>query len=132
MPYPLAKLGTYTLPDCFKYIPYVPKKRFSVTKTANAVVTQVAFPTQIIHGDGLIYWTLEVGYPTEFEDLYKLYDTAGLVTYDFDGYWNDYYTVYFSEYKVEKVHGRLFIIHGEFQIVTVRTFPIYDALTCAP
>lgn len=127
-----AKLNSTDLPVSLKYIPFCPKKRNSVKKTANAVITQAAFPSQIILGDGIISWNVQDARPVEFEALYLLYNTATLTPYLFEGYWNDYFNVYFSELKVEKVFGRFLHISGEFQIIELATVTEpYEALNCA-
>ena len=131
--YPIAKLGSYDLPECFSYIPAVPKKRMSTTPTANGVVMQCAFPTQLIYADSIIVWNIEVLFPPEFDELYDLYNTSGMTVYDFDGYWNDHFTVLFSDFHCERSpKNRLFAVRGEFQIIDIRVYDPYVALACAP
>lgn len=138
MPLPVCNLTNVgisvdlDLPVSFKYIPYVCKKRNSVKRTANSVVTQCAFPTQIVHGDGIISWRVEDCHPEEFEDLYVLYNTSGLTTYEFTGYWQDNFEVYFSDLKVDKVFGRYMSISGEFQVISIiSAYAPYTGISCA-
>jgi hypothetical protein len=114
-----ATLDSLTLPSHFSYRPYVPRKRNSITPTANSVVTQAASPTQIVHGDNTISWNCDSCKPSEFKDLYDLYNTATLVTYTFVGYWGDQYEVYFNELDPPQVRGRLFNLSGQFQVICV-------------
>ncbi len=121
----------FDLPVSFKYIPYVPKKRTSTKRTANAVVTQAAFPTQIVHGDGFLPWTVEDLRLNEFEDLFALYNTGTQIEYVFTGYWNDAFDVYFTELNVERVFGRLMSIRGEFQVLAINgAYEPYTGLDC--
>ena len=131
MPLPVARLNSADLPVSFKYIPYVPKKRNSVHKTANSVITQAAYPTQIVHGDGILPWTIEDARPEEFEDLYALYNTAALTLYEFEGYWNDILEVYFTVLKVDRVFGRFMALSGEFQVVAIEEYTHHVGLSCA-
>jgi len=119
------------LPVSFKYLPYVPKKRNSVKKTANSVVTQAAAPTQIVHGDGIVSWRVEDCHPEEFEEIFVLYNTADLIVYSFTGYWNDNLEVYFSDLKIDKVFGRFFSISGEFQVLSILgAYEPYTGISC--
>ncbi len=129
---PVCQLDSDDLPVSFKYIPFCPKKRTSVRKTANAVITQAAYPSQIILGDGIISWNIQDARPEEFAALYALYNTDVLTPYLFEGYWNDTFNVYFSDLKVDKVFGRYFSLIGEFQIIELATaYDPYVSLDCA-
>lgn len=129
---PIATLNGDDLPVSFKYLPYICKKRNSVKRTANSVVTQAAYPTQLVHGDGILTWTIEDARPEEFEDLYVLYNTATLTLYDFVGYWSDYLAVYFTGLKVDRVFGRFMALSGEFQVVEINSvYAPYTGITCA-
>lgn len=129
----VAKLNGVDLPPSLKYIPFIVKKRRSVKKTANAVITQVSLPSQIVIGDGIIPWNIQDASPEEFAALYVLFNTAGNTTYTFEGYWNDRLKVYFSEFKIDKVFGRFFSLSGEFQVKELDTIANpYLSLTCAP
>ena len=128
-----AQLNGTDLPVSFKYIPFLIKKRRSVKKTANAVVTQVSSPSQIVIGDGIITWNIQDASPEEFAALYVLYETSGNTDYTFEGYWNDKLKVYFSDFKIDKVFGRFFSLSGEFQVKELDTIASpYLSLTCAP
>ena len=128
-----AQFNGTDLPVSFKYIPFLIKKRRSVKKTANAVVTQVSSPSQIVIGDGIITWNIQDASPEEFAALYVLYETAGNTDYTFEGYWNDKLKVYFSDFKIDKVFGRFFSLSGEFQVKELDTIASpYLSLTCAP
>lgn len=127
----LATLDNVELPPTFKYQPYVPKKRTSTTRTANSVIVQAAYPTQIVHGDGLLIWNVRDARPEEFQVLFDLYNTDDLELYQFVGYWGDYLSVYFTELKVEEVAGRFFNIGGEFQVINILDgYPPYTSIDC--
>lgn len=129
----VAKLNGTDLPISFKYIPFIVKKRRSVKKTANAVVTQVSSPSQIVIGDGILPWNIQDASPEEFTALYTLYNTTGNTAYTFEGYWNDKLHVYFSDFKVDKVFGRFFSLSGEFQVKDLDGIAApYLSLTCVP
>ena len=118
---PRAKLGDYKLPPQFSYEPYVPRKRMSTTATANAVVVQVAKPTQIVHGDSGIAWTCEACFADEANAIRRLYVTADPVVYLFTGYWGEVFEVLFARLDPWKVKGRVFNLAGMFQVVNVLT-----------
>jgi len=115
-----AVLGSLTLPPQFSYRPYVPRKRNSTTATANAVVVQASTP-QIVHGAGGLAWRCAAMFPDEFQALYDLYDTSGLVLYTFTGYWNEVLEVYFPRLDEPEVRGKLFNAGGMFQVQCVTT-----------
>lgn len=117
----IATLNGDNLPEQFSYRPYVPRKRNSVTPTAGAVIVQYAEPDQIVHGDGTIPWTIEAAKPTEFQDLYDLYDTVAPVLYTFTGYWGESLGVYFTSLDQPIVRGRLFSVSGQFQVICINT-----------
>ena len=123
----LATLNGSNLPPTFSYSPYLPQKRNSVTKTFGAVITQSA-PTQIVHGDGTLSWSIEACYPFEFEALWTLYNTATPTLYTFVGYWTENLGVYFSNLDPPKVRSRLFSVSGMFQVICVNS--IYSGLSC--
>ena len=79
---------------------------------------QAASP-QIVHGDGKIEWSIEGGYPSEFQTLYDLYDIDDPVLYTFEGYWNEILEVYFAKLDNPTVRSRLFNISGVFQVICV-------------
>ena len=113
-----AELDTLTLPPQFSYRPYVPRKRNSTTATANAVVVQASTP-QVVHGDGGLSFRIPAMFPGEFQALYDLYDTPGLVLYTFKGYWGEELEVYFSRLDSPDVRGKLFNVAGMFQVQCV-------------
>jgi hypothetical protein len=113
---PQAILGSLTLPVQFSYQPYVPSKRNSITPTAGAVIVQSA-PDQIIHGDGVLPFTIEAMYPTEWNSLYGLYDTALPTLYSFKGYWGEVLDVYFTTLDQPSVRSRLFDVSGQLQVI---------------
>ena len=117
----VATLDGADLPLGFSYEPYIPEKRLTVTKTANAVITQAAGSDYIVHGDGVLKWTLPKAFPTEFQTLYDLYDTTGLTVYNFVGYWGETLEVMFNAMTAPKVKGGFFDISGVFQVVSVPT-----------
>lgn len=115
----LATLASVDLPELFSYRPYLPKKRSTTTKTAGAVITQYAAPSQVIHGGGFLAWTVRAGYPSEYQQFRDWYETAGPVLYDFTGYWGEEYRVLFSDLAEATVRGRLFSFSGRWQVVCV-------------
>lgn len=115
----IATFNGTNLPIQFSYKPYVPKKRNTVTATANAVITQSAGTTQIVHGDGFIPWRLDAGSPSEFGFFLGLYNTSAQTLYTFTGYWGDSYSVYFYTLDNPDVRGRLFDFGGMFQVICV-------------
>lgn len=117
---PIATLGEYSLPVMFSYQPYVPTKRKTTTRTANAVVIQYNNP-QIVHGEGTIPWTMEGVYPHEFKELFDLYNTDTPALYNFIGYWGEELVVIFEALDQPKVRGRLFSLSGMFQVIAVVT-----------
>ncbi len=123
----VAKLGTYSLPTQFSYRPYVPRKRTSVTATAGAVIIQYSLPTQIVHGDGILPWTIPGAYPSEFQSLFNLYNTTTPTMYTFLGYWEESLGVYFHALDQPSVRGRLFDLSGSFQVICVND---YTNATC--
>lgn len=119
MAYPIAQLvGVLNLPAGFSYRPYVPRKRASTIATANAVVVQSSSP-QIVHGDGTLAWRIPGCYPTEYQDLYDLYNTDAPVLYTFTGYWGENLDVYFASLDAPPVRGRIFDVSGMFQVMCV-------------
>lgn len=116
-----ATLNGTSLPEQFSYQPYVPPKRVVVTKTAGAVITQVAAPSAIVHGGESLNWSVDAGYPTEFQQFCDWYMTDELVLYTFVGYWGESLGVYFADLSPPKVRGRLFNFSGRFQVVCVIT-----------
>ena len=115
----IATLDGLDLPMGFRYKPFIQKKRNSITRTANSVITQSASPTQIVHGDGFLSWSIKGAYPTEFQMLIDLYDTAIPTPYIFTGYWGEVLNVYFTEFESPTVQGGLFSIDGQFQVIEV-------------
>ena len=107
------------MPPQFSYSPYIPPKRINTRRTATSVITQVA--SAIIHGDGTIDWTVQGGYPEEFQALYDLYNSTPTTTRVFVGYWGDSYTVRMTTMDPPKVQGRLFDFGGQFQVEAVIT-----------
>lgn len=124
-----ATLNGTNLPPQFSYLPYIPKKRQSTLKTAQAVIVQYAAYDFIIHGDDVFTWSIEGGYPSEFTFLNGLYDTTAPVLYTFTGYWGEIYSVYFSEFKVDSIRGRLFNMSGAFQVICI-TSNIASTISC--
>lgn len=120
----IATLGGTELPLNFSYRVYVPRKRNSVTVTANAVVTQASAPTQIVHGDTTIAWTIEGAFPTEFTLMRDFYNTALLDLIVFNGYWEDSYEVFFRTFDQPQPRGRIFNLSGMFQIIDVLSPPV--------
>lgn len=125
----IAELNGSPLPVTFSYAPYVVEKRMSVTPTANAVVTQVASPTQLVHGGDLLEWSIEACYPSEFQALYDLHQTGTATVYTFEGYWGEVLEVLFVKLAKPKIRGRLISASGAFQVLAVTTD---QAMTCAP
>jgi len=128
-----ATFGTgapYTnLPPQFSYRPYVPRKRYSVQATANAVIFQYAKPTWIVHGDGGLAWTCEACYPTEWNQFLSWYNDTTPTLYRFTGYWGDVFDVRFVSLDQPSVRGRLFDVSGMFQVVCVVSA---GSAACAP
>jgi len=114
-----ATLGGTNLPEHFSYRPYIPRKRNSVTPTAGAVIVQAAGPNQIVHGDGVLPWTCEKCYPSEFQQFWDWYNTPGLLLYEFVGYWGETLQVYFTTFDEPTVRSRLFDCSGQFQVICV-------------
>jgi hypothetical protein len=114
----IATLDGNDLPVHFSYQPYVPTKRRSTTRTANAVVVQSS-DVEIIHGEGTIPFNLENAKPTEFQTLYALYVADPSPLYRFVGYWGDEYDVYFDTLDQPQIRSRLFTFGGQFQIMRV-------------
>jgi hypothetical protein len=112
-----ATLDGYTLPSSFSYDPYVPRIRRTFTPTAKAVIHQSANPS-IVHGDGIINWTLNPAYPNEWDDLFKIYQNDALVR--FVGYWGDEYDVYF-QLDQNRPRNALFNASGSMIVVCVVT-----------
>jgi len=108
-------LDGLTLPEQFSYEPYIPRKRKSVTATAKAVVTQSSNPV-IVHGDGVIAWSIEAAYPSEFQALHAKYIETTLTGLTFEGYWGETLVVYFDTFDSPRVRGRLFDLSGQFQV----------------
>ena len=117
----VATLDGEDLPPQFSYQPYIPVKRVTKVATANAVVVQTAEPTQIVHGDSTIPWSIEGAYPTEFQTLFTLYNTDSPTLYNFVGYWGETLEVTFDVLDPPAVRGRLFSLSGQFGVVSVVT-----------
>jgi hypothetical protein len=116
----IARLETIDLPPQFSYTPYVPRKRVTVSATANAVVTQASSP-QIAHGDGTIAWQCRECFVTEWTAIWTLYNLTALTLQTFEGYWGEVYEVYFSILDPPRVRGRLWNLSGQFQVASVTT-----------
>jgi hypothetical protein len=116
----IATLDGENLPVQFSYQIYVPEKRRSTTRTANAVVVQSTDP-EIIHGEGSIPFTIDGAYPPEFGMLYDLYVEDPSPLMRFVGYWGDSYDVFFDRLDQPKVRSKLFTISGQFQVMRVVT-----------
>lgn len=117
----VATLNGLNLPTSFRYKPYVPKKRANVTPTANAVITQAAASSQIVHGGGVLSWRQQAACPEEFQTYHNLYNVAALTLYDFVGYWGEEYEVRMATLSVDNVYGGLMDVSGTFQVVYVTT-----------
>jgi len=117
----IAQLNGINLPVQFSYKVYMPKKRNSITPTANAVVTQAASPTQFVNGDEFISWTIPAATPAEFQTLFDLYNTTSPTLYTFLGYWGENFSVYFTKYSMPQVRSRFFSLSGAFQVIIVNT-----------
>jgi len=114
----IATFEGVDLPIHFSYQPYVPTKRRSTTRTANAVVVQSA-AIEIIHGEGTIPFSLESAWPTEFQTLHDFYVADPSPLYRFVGYWGDEYDVYFTSLDKPQVRSKLFTFGGQFQVMRV-------------
>lgn len=113
-----ATLGALTLPTQFSYQPYIPAKRNSITATANAVVVQFSNP-QIVHGDGMLSWSIPSANRNEFKSLWDLYNTSTPVLYTFAGYWGEVFEVYFTTFDPPRVKATLWELSGAFQVINV-------------
>ena len=117
----IARLNSADLPPQFSYRPYIPSKRMSTTKTANAVIVQYASPSQIVYGEDLLSFKVDGAYACEFQDLYDLYNTDAPVLYTFEGYWGEVLAVYFVQLDNPTVRSTLFDVSGAFQVMCVTT-----------
>ena len=122
----IATLGGADLPTQFSYKPYVPRKRKSVTPTANGVVTQYSNP-EIVHGDGTLAFTIPGAFANEWQALYTLYRAGGDLV--FTGYWGETLVVRFDALDNPQPRGRIFNISGQFQVLTETT---QQSVTCGP
>ena len=125
----VATLNALNLPLGFRYIPYVPKKRATVTDTANAVITQAAASSQIVHGGGVLNWSQKAATPVEFQTYHGLYAVATLTLYDFTGYWGEAYEVRFADLRVDRVYGGFMDLSGAFQVVVQTTEIVATCIT---
>lgn len=123
----LATLNGSNLPPQFSYKPYIPEKRMTTVKTANAVILQAANP-QIVHGEQFLSWECPTCTPTEFKSLWDLFNTTSPTIYTFVGYWGESLEVYFTKLDPPKVKGRIFDLSGEFQVMCVTSS--YSAAAC--
>lgn len=116
----IVTLGGVDLPPHFSYRPYIPRKRITITATADSVVTQASY-APIVHGDGTIPWTCPSARPTEFQDFWTLYNQTELTLLTFKGYWGEEYEVYFRIFDEPQVRSRLFDLSGQFLVASVTT-----------
>jgi hypothetical protein len=114
-----ATLGGIDLPLQFSYTPYIQEKRMKTVQSANAVCIYEASPTNLVHGDSFLAWSIEAAHPTEFQVLYDQYNTAALTGYRFVGYWGEILDVYFTKFDPPTVKNTLFELSGEFQVMCV-------------
>ena len=115
----LVYLNNVALPRHFRYEPYIPKKRISITPTISGVVTQREASTPIVHGEEFISWSCDACNKNEFMLFYELYvNNHGII--EFAGYWGEVFLVRFISMDNPKVKNRRYDLSGQFQVVCVK------------
>jgi hypothetical protein len=107
-------LNGITLPNSFRYPPFVPDKRYNLTPTATGAVYQEPAAGGVIQGDGVIDWTADLLCFDEFCVLNQLYYGTG--PYEFIGQYGETYVVEFITFKAESVGGGLLNTRGSFVV----------------
>jgi len=109
----MASLDGDTLPPTLRYAPFIQDKRYSITPTAAGAVFQEA-AAGIIHGDGILEWTMELLCFEELCLMYDLYQRQGPL--DFVGQYGEEYVVEFVNMRVSAQGGGNYSINGTFII----------------
>jgi hypothetical protein len=114
----MAKLNNIDLPNSMRYPPFVQEKRYSIVPTiTGAIVQQPA--AGIIHGDGLLEWTMELLCYEELCTMYYFYGLPGPL--DFEGQYGEEYVVDFINMRTTAIGGGKFNINGTFVVRCITT-----------